>query len=176
MTSTAPAPLLIDQCAPHADFTRTAHVLVDADVATTYRAVRDLDPGRVRGPVADTARRMCGPTVHDLAAGTGWVLLGELPGTEVVFGAVVGFRRPRRREVEARDFVDFATPGHVKIACSLSVLPYGQRRTVLTCEVRARATDPRSWLRLRRRGRFAGPFVGLLERAVLRSIGTAAER
>ncbi|PSL57329.1 hypothetical protein B0I31_102307 [Saccharothrix carnea] len=42
MTSTLPRPLLIDRLSPRPDFTRTAHVVVDADPSTTYRALRGL--------------------------------------------------------------------------------------------------------------------------------------
>jgi hypothetical protein len=192
MTSTIPRPLLIDQLAPRPDSTRTAHVLVDADPATTYRAVREFDFGDLRGPVLDAvtwARRLPDrlkgrPTWHtrmtldDLPVGSGWVRLGECPDAELVFGAIGTFWRPvvRVRDIEARDFTDFSVPGFDKVACSLSVMPYGQRRTLLTYETRATATDPRSWLRFRRYWRVAGPFITLLERAVLWSIKEHAER
>ncbi|MEU4769090.1 hypothetical protein AB0H12_38160 [Actinosynnema sp. NPDC023794] len=192
MTSTLPRPLLIDRLSPRPDFTRTAHVVVDADPSTTYRALRGLDFSDLHGPVLDIvtwARRLPDllrgrPTWHsrmtldDIPAGSGWVRLGELPDTEIVFGAIGTFWRPfvHVRDLEARDFPDFARPGYGKVACSLSVFPYGQRRTVLTYETRTTATDPRAWTRLRRYWRLAGPFITMLEHAVLRSIKEHAER
>lgn len=192
MTSTLPRPLLIDQLAPRPDFTRTAHVVIDADPATTYRALRELDFRDLHEPVLDAvawARRLPAllkgrPTWHtrmtldDIPAGSGWVRLGEIPDTEIAFGAIGTFWRPFTHvpDLEPRDFLDFARPGYGKVACSLSVLPYGQRRTLLTYETRTTATDPRSWVRLRRYWRTARPFLVLLEHAVLRSVKEQAER
>ncbi|MBY8849541.1 hypothetical protein [Saccharothrix longispora] len=190
MTPAVPRPLLIDRFAPRADFGRTSHVLVDADPDTAYRAVRDLDFGAVHGLVLDVAlwlralpgflrgRRPTRTTPHDVVPGTGWAPLGEIPRAEVVFGAVGAFWQPvvHWRDVEARDFVDFAEPGYAKVVCSLSVLPYGQRRAVVTFETRATLTDSRSWSRFRRYWRLVGPFTALLERTALRSVKRQAER
>ncbi|MER5267138.1 hypothetical protein ABTZ99_34095 [Actinosynnema sp. NPDC002837] len=192
MTSTLPRPLLIDQLAPRPDFTRSAHVVVEADPVATYDALRELDFSDLHGPVLDAmtwARRLPNllkgrPTWHarmtldDIPADSGWVRLAELPGTEIVFGAIGTFWRPfvHVRDLEARDFPDFVRPGYGKVVCSLSVVPYGQRRTLLTYDTRTTATDPRSWARLRRYWHLAGPFVTLLEHAVLRSIKEHAER
>ncbi|MEV8438723.1 hypothetical protein AB0425_15215 [Actinosynnema sp. NPDC051121] len=192
MTSTVPRPLLVDQLAPRPDFTRASHVVVEADPATTYRVLRQLDFGDLRGPAPGVvawahrvrARLEGRPSWHtrmpldDLPPGSGWVTLGERPGAEVVVGTIGTSRRPFApvRDLEARAFADFAVPGYGKVACSLSVLPYGQRRSLLTCETRATATDPRSWSRLRRYWWLAGPWTALLERAALRSIKDRAER
>ncbi|GAA0250822.1 hypothetical protein GCM10010492_58830 [Saccharothrix mutabilis subsp. mutabilis] len=193
MTSTAPVPLLVDRFAAPSDFTRTAHVLVDAPPATVFRAVRALDLAQLRHPVLDAAkavrrlparlrgrkhRRPSRRTIADLTAGTDWVLLGERPDTEVVFGAVGRFWRPvvELREVEGRDFADFAEPGYGKVVCSLAVSPYGGRRSVLTYELRVALDDPESWVRFRRYWRVARPFLGLMERVVLRAVKQAAER
>lgn len=192
-TDTAPRPLMIDRFAAPSDFTRTAHVLVDAPPPAVYRAVRELDLARVHHPVLDTAkwarrlplrlrerrprRHPTRLTIADLTAGTDWVLLGERPDAEVVFGAVGAFWKPvvELREVDGRDFADFAAPGCGKVVCSIAVSPYGGRRSVLTYEMRVAMDDPRSWLRFRRYWRVARPFLGLLERTVLRAVKEAAE-
>lgn len=197
MTSSdhAPAPLLIDRVLSRADFTRTAHVLVDADPPTVYQVLRELDLSDVHQPVLDAAkwvrrlprrirdRKHAVPrhptrlTIGDLTAGTDWVLLGERPGSEIVFGAVGKFWRPviELREIEARAFTDFAEPGYGKVACALTVLPYGERRSLLTYEMRVSTDDPTAWVRFRRYWRLAGPFMGVLERAVLHAVKTSAE-
>lgn len=188
--------MLIDQFAPRYDFVRTSHQLVDADPEATYRAVRDLDFTEVHGSVVDLsiwargipermrARRHGPPrvptrlTLGDLAAGSEWVILGEQPGIELVFGAVGRFWKPviEWRTIEPRDFADFAEHGWGKIACSLSTIPYGRNRTLLTYDVRTILDDPRTWVSFRRYWRVIAPFVGAIERATLRTIASAAQQ
>ncbi|WNV84832.1 hypothetical protein [Umezawaea sp. Da 62-37] len=168
---------------------------MDADLATTYRAARELDLTQVGGALVKWAfqvrgipermgSRGNGPprvptrmTLDDLSASSDWVILGERPSAEVAFGAVGRFWKPviEWHEIEPRDFTDFTTPGWGKIACSLSVQPYGQNRTLLTYDVRTILNDPLSWVRFRRYWHLIGPFVGMIERAALRTIAAAAE-
>ncbi len=116
-------------------------------------------------------------TINDLDAGSDWVLLGEQPGQEIVFGAIGKAWQPIVRwvPVEARDFVDFAEPGYAKVVCSISALPYGQRRTLVTAEMRVVLTDPHAWLSFRRYWRISTPFVGVISRAILRTVKHSAE-
>ncbi|MCS7484746.1 hypothetical protein ACFFQW_43265 [Umezawaea endophytica] len=195
-TSTGPHELLVDRFAPRSDFTLAHHRLVDADPDTAYRAVRELDLTEVHGTLVDTSMwlrsipervkyRKRGPvrtptrlTLDDLAAGSERVVLGERPGEEIAFGAVGRFWQPvvEWRPVEPRDFVDFSEPGFGKIVCSLSVLPYGTRRSLVTYDVRTIFDDPPSWVGFRRYWRVVKPFVGVIQRAALRTIADTAER
>ncbi|MET9232252.1 hypothetical protein [Lentzea sp. NPDC003310] len=190
-----PFPLLADQFAPRPDFGRTDHVVVNADPMTAYQAVHELDltdlhgflvttaiglrelPERWRERHRRTPRTPTRMTIDDLANGTDWVVLGEQPGQELVVGAIGKVWRPvvRWRAVDARDFQDFAEPGYAKVVCSLSTLPYGQRRTLVTAETRVVLTDPRAWLSFRRYWRVSTPFVGIISRAVLRTVKHSAE-
>jgi len=192
---TVPRELVIDRFAPRPDFTVVDHRVVDADPDTAYDAVRDLDFTEVHGGLVDAAfwlrglpervrARKRGPvraptrlTLDDLAAGSDWVLLGERPGEEIAFGAVGRFWQPvvEWRRIEARDFTDFAEPGYGKIACSLSVLPYGTRRSLVTYDVRTTLDDPLSWVGFRRYWRVVRPFVGVVQRATLRTVAEHAE-
>jgi len=63
--------LLIDRFLPRFDVTLIEHVVADADIAETWRAVRDLDLMRVHSPLMDAAMRArglpgsrCGPTAR----------------------------------------------------------------------------------------------------------------
>lgn len=188
-----PSPLLADRFAPRSDFGRTDHVVVDADPASTFAAVRDLDLTELHGFLVTAAvvlrelperwkddrepRRRTRLTFRDLDAGTDWVLLGENPGHEIVFGAIGKAWRPVVEwiPVEARDFPDFTEPGYAKVVCSISTLPYGQRRTLVTAEMRVVLTDPRAWLSFRRYWRISTPFVGIISRAILRTVKRSAE-
>jgi hypothetical protein len=195
-TTTVPRELLIDRFAPRSDFGLANHRVVDADPDTAYRAVRELDLTEVHGALVDASMwlrglpermkaRKRGPirvptrlTLDDLTAGSEWVVLGERPGEEITFGAVGRFWQPvvRWRPIEPRDFADFAEPGFGKIVCSLSVLPYGTRRSLVTYDVRTILDDPLSWVEFRRYWRVAKPFVGAIQRATLRTIADTAER
>jgi hypothetical protein len=188
-----PFPLLVDQFAPRSEFGRTDHVVVDADPASTYKAVHSLDLTDLRGFLVTAAvrlrelperwredrspRQRTRLTIQDLDAGTDWVVLGENPGHEIVFGAIGKAWKPVVRwvPVEARDFMDFNEPGYAKVVCSISVLPYGQRRTLVTAEMRVVLTDPRAWLSFRRYWRISTPFVGVISRAILRTVKHSAE-
>ena len=188
-----PSPLLADQFAPRCDFSRVDHVVVDADPVSTYKAVHDLDLTELHGFLVTAAvrlrelperlrqrrtpRQRTRFTLHDLDAGTDWVLLGENPGHEIVFGAIGKAWKPVVKwvPVEARGFADFTEPGYAKVVCSISVLPYGQRRTLVNAEMRVVLTDPRAWLSFRRYWRVSTPFVGVISRAILRTVKRSAE-
>ena len=69
----------------------------------------------------------------------GFLLLGEWPGHEIVFGAVV---QPWKAvtddqpapQVNAGRFAAFNTPGYVKVAFNIRVEPYGSGRALITTE------------------------------------------
>ncbi|MGW6442691.1 hypothetical protein [Lentzea sp. NPDC055074] len=190
-----PSPLLVDRFAPRCEFGRTDHVVVEADPATAFQAVHDLDLTELHGFLVTAAvrlrelpeawrerdrrtpRRRTRLTINDLATGSDWVVLGEQPGQEIVFGAIGKVWQPVVKwvPVEARDFTDFAEPGYAKVVCSISVLPYGERRSLVTAETRVVLTDPHAWLSFRRYWRISTPFIGVISRAVLRTVKHSAE-
>ena len=95
--------MLIESVMPRADALIAVHTMVAAEPAATYRAARHLDfltvrtplltaamwvrglPERLRGNSAAPPARL---RLEDMAAMPGWLLVGERPGSEVVFGAV----------------------------------------------------------------------------------------
>ena len=91
-----PSPLLADRFAPRYEFGRTDHVIVEADPASAFKAVHDLD-------------------------------LTDLHGF------------------------------------------------LVTAEMRVVLTDPRAWLSFRRYWRVSTPFVGVISRAILRTVKHSAE-
>ena len=105
-------------------------------------------------------------------------VLDEREGHEVAFGAVGRFWRGwiAWRDVDPADFAGFGEPGYGKVACSLSVRPYGPHRTLLTYECRTATMDPetrrafaRYWLAIR-------PFARRGMRRTLAAIAADAER
>lgn len=82
---------------------------------------------------------------------TGFMILHETPGREVVVGSVGQFwhlKIPFAR-VAPEDFCDFTEPGWGKLAWSISVEPFGEGSTV-SLELRTTATDEESWEKLNR--------------------------
>ena len=184
--------MLIDTAMPVFDVVLAEHVLVQADPATTYQAVRSLDFLTVRTPLVSTAMWLRGlparlsgkpaepPAKLVLADGDplpGWLVLGETPGRELAFGAVGRFWQPdiEWRDVPREEFAGFAEPGWGKIAADFAVLPYRAGATLLTYECRTATTDPESRRRFQRYWWLVRPFVAHIMRATLRTVQANAE-
>jgi hypothetical protein len=83
--------------------------------------------------------------------GTGFMILQEIPGREVVVGSVGQFWHLQIpfASVNPADFRDFNEPGWGKLAWAISVEPYGEGSTI-SLELRTSATDDESWENLNR--------------------------
>lgn len=190
--------MLLDRYLPRYDVTEAHAVVVDADTSLTWQAVRQGDlsqsavirvllelrslPNRLQRVLT---RQPPGPARPPLALGdmerAGFLLLGESPGREIVFGTIA---RPWKAvtgdepapQVEAGRFAAFDTPGYVKVAFNIRVEPYGSGRALITTETRTAATDPASLRRFARYWTLAGPFSALIRRLTLRIVKSAAER
>jgi len=169
--------MLVDDFLPVYDVSDSVATVVQADIATTWNALMQvdlIDVGRQRPLVAALgALRMLpeivshllhgeappqGPTrlrLHELAAlpaaGGGWVLLGERAQNEIALGLVGMFWRPviRYADVPADRFRDFNEPGYAKTVYALSVNAIDDHRTLLTGLMRTATTDEhaRQWFR-----------------------------
>jgi hypothetical protein len=159
----------------------TADVTLDAaGTADLFDAplVRAIFKGRelLLGAAPDERRRG-----HGLLAqmqSLGWVVLADVPGRELVVGAVT---RPWESNVTFRgvppaDFATFAEPGYVKIAWTLRADPDGHGGSIFRTETRAAATDESARVRFRRYWSFLSPGIILIRRVSLRTIKAAAER
>ena len=108
----------------------------------------------------------------------GWGLLAEVPGKEVLMGAVT---RPWDRDVVFRavppeDFVSFDEPGYVRIAWTLRADPVGPAASIFRTETRAAATDARARSRFRIYWSFFSPGIALIRRLSLGPLKKEAER
>jgi len=190
--------MLLDRYLPQYDVTETHAVVVDADTDLTWQAVRRSDlsrsavirvllelrslPNRLEGVLKGRPSETSRPplTLDDMER-VGFLLLGECPGHEIVFGTVV---QPWKAvteaepapQVEAARFAAFVTPGYVKVAFNLRVEPYGSGRALITTETRTAATDPGSLHRFARYWMFVGPFSALIRQLMLRIAKSDAER
>jgi len=197
-TSTVAAgPLLLDGVLPEFRFTRLETVAVTAGPAAVYRAARELDLLSVHSPLFDAvlwARSLTDrvrnrrppqlPSIRvaDLfdASAKGsqpWVGIGEIPGRELVIGAVGKFWKPtiEWRSVTPAEFPSFAEPGWAKLAAAFVVHPYGDHRSLLTYEARTVCTDRRTTEHFARYWSLTSAGAGLVLRQTLRTVKAAAE-
>ena len=110
----------------------------------------------------------------------GWILLGEEPGVEIVFGQIGRPWKPvgasSGPSVEQAGFAAFDQPGFAKIAFSLGVQPYGAASSIVTMDTRIVLTDPKSRQLFARYWTLVGPFVRLIDRMTLRLLGAELRR
>jgi hypothetical protein len=118
---------------------------------------------------------------HGLLALTksiGWGVLAEVPGREVVMGAVT---QPWEANVVFRplpphEFVGFDEPGYVKIVWTLRADPIGADASIFRTETRAVATDAAARAKFRRYWSLLSPGIVLIRWASLRPLRAEAER
>jgi hypothetical protein len=108
----------------------------------------------------------------------GWGVLAEVPGREVVMGAVT---RPWEADVTFRalppaEFAAFSEPGFVKIAWTLRADPVDGGTSIFRTETRAVATDAAARERFRKYWAWASPGIALIRRLSLRPLKREAER
>jgi hypothetical protein len=163
--------MLADYFLPEYDVSDAVATVVDADLATTWNALMDvdlIDVGRKRPLVGilgairilpdivshmlhgePPQRRPEHLRLRDMAQLSldegGWVLLGERPRDEIALGVVGKFWRPviEFAKVPADRFLEFAEPGYAKTIYSLSVRSLDSRRTLLSGTMRTATTDAR---------------------------------
>ncbi|WP_235783787.1 hypothetical protein [Amycolatopsis orientalis] len=191
--------LLIDRFLPRFDVTLIEHVVVDAAVAETWQAVRDLDLTRVHTPLMDVAMSARGipaglarwlgrakpaePLTElklDSPGLPGWLSLGRTDGQEIVLGAIGRFWRPDIQWYDVTgmspdEFAVFAEPGWGRIAAGFSLRPYGNARTLVSYEARTATDDLASARRFARYWWLVRPFVRIVMRATLGVIRQDAE-
>ncbi|MBL9215880.1 MAG: hypothetical protein JNG83_10435 [Opitutaceae bacterium] len=123
------------------------------------------DPRRPRGLLAETRA-------------LGWEVLAEVPGREIVVGAVT---RPWEanvifRAVPPDEFARFCEPGFVKIVWNLRADPVDAGHCLFRAETRVIATDSAARARFRRYWAFLSAGIVLIRWLSLRPIRSAAER
>ena len=191
--------LMIDRFLPQYDFAVVHASVFRASPEVCYQAARGLD--LLRDPVIRTllglrslpqrvADRLGGnraasgegvPTFGlDDMVRNGWILLGEEPGVEIVFGQIGRPWKPvgasSGPSVEQGGFAAYDEPGFAKIAFGLRVQPYGITSSIVTMDTRIALTDPKSQQLFGRYWTLVGPFVRLIDRMTLRLLGAQLSR
>lgn len=162
--------MLVDELMPVYDVSDAVATVVEADLATTWAALMEVDlieVGRQRPLVAALgALRMLPEIVSHLLHGElppgqpehlrlrdlttlpldkgGWVLLGVREQEEIALGLVGKFWRPVIEFANVSTpvaFRDFAEPGFARTVYALSVRALDPRRTLLSGVMRTATTD-----------------------------------
>ena len=183
---------LLEKFVPVFDVDERHETTVAAPAPVTWDVARHIDMGRSRLVRAifrgrelmmrsTPAEPQATEETFDLLAQTlalGWRVIAEVPGHELVVGAVTKPWEPNPvfRGLSPEEFTAFAEPGYVKIAWTIRVDPIGTSASVFSTETRAVATDDVSRRRFRRYWRLVSPGVVLIRREMLRLVKRSAER
>ena len=180
--------LLLDQFMPLYDVATRHERRIGALPEDVLAAARQMD--MLGSPIARaifrTRELVLGATGAPRAARTlmeevtamGWRVLAEVPGREVVVGAVT---KPWEPDVTFRPlppdaFAAFAEPGYVQIAWTLRADPDGRGGTIFRTETRARATDAEARTKFRRYWACFSPGMWLIRWTMLAPLASAAAR
>ena len=118
-----------------------------------------------------------GRPLLETALASGFVLLAEEPGRELVLGLVlVAPPTTLRENLTPSRFRDLAEPGYAKAALAFQIDDEGGGWTALVTETRVFATDPGTARRFALYWRAIYPGSALLRRTWLRAIRRRAER
>jgi hypothetical protein len=183
------ADALLDRFMPSYEIVERHHVRIAAPAAITLSAAQQVDLQgspvvraiiRARevilGSTPGTRERPRG--LLEEVQSIGWGVLAEIPGREVVLGAVT---RPWEANVTFRalppeEFAAFSEPGYVKIAWTLRADPIDPAHSVFRTETRVLATDPTARARFRRYWSFVSPGIIIIRWALLGPVKKEAER
>ena len=179
----------LDRFMPACEIAERHHVHVAAPAAITLAAACDVDlqqsaiiraifKGRelILGSDPDQPGHPRG--LVPFAKGLGWGVLDEIPGREIVFGAVT---RPWEANVVFRAlpphaFAAFNEPDYVKIAWTLRADPIDARESIARTETRVTTTDPGAREKFRRYWAVFSPGIVLIRRVMLKRVKAEAER
>ncbi len=147
----------LDQIIPTWHFGNHHQIVVEAPVERVSEAFESLRLDRDASWLVRALFRArglsfpSGPTPRTALTASGFSVLGERPGREIVFGIAGKFWAPREmahlvRVPDARAFTEFARPGQAKGAMNFRVEPLDDDRTLLATETRVWCSDRRARL------------------------------
>lgn len=177
---------LLDEVLPEFDYRsrHDQHVLASPEVVA--RAVERYDMGRDASPLVRVLFRLRGlkvPTgsLRDALTGSGFGVLAERPGEEVVVGTIGRFWALREQDYLERprsleDFHTFSPPGWAKGAMTLRVEPRDDGSSTLVTETRVFCMDDHARRRFAFYWTLIGVFSGWIRRDLLGGIARVAEQ
>lgn len=180
---------ILDDFMPTFEVRDRHEIRVAAPAEVTYAAAREMDldhSGVVRAIFrgrellmrATAGERDKSQSFLSEVLSLGWGVLAEVPGREIVLGAVT---RPweanvRFRSIPQADFAAFKDPRYVKIVWNLSVEPLGPTESVFRTETRVTTTDAYARRRFRRYWAVFSPGIRLIRRESLGIVRADAEQ
>lgn len=180
---------LLDRFVPRYDIAERHHILIDAPAEITFAAAREMDLNQssiaraifrtrevVLGAEPDTATRPRGLVA--LTTSIGWGVLAEVPGRELVMGAVT---QPWKanvvfRSLPSNEFAAYHEPGYVKIVWTLRADPVNAAQSIFRTETRAVATDEDARRKFRRYWSLLSPGIIVIRWMALGPLKADAER
>jgi hypothetical protein len=180
---------LLDRFMPVCDVAERHHIRVEAPAEITFASACEMD--MLRSPIIRAifrAREVLLGSRPDTAVqprgllastrSLGWGVLAEVPGREVVMGAVT---QPWQANVTFHpippdEFAAFNEPGYVKIVWTLRADPIDATQSMFRTETRAIATDARARTKFRRYWSFLSPGIIAIRRIMLTPLKVDAER
>jgi hypothetical protein len=179
---------LLDRFMPEYEIAEQHQVKVaaPADITFSTACAMDLqDSETIRAIFKARELLLCAkPRGADLPRGLlaqtealGWVVLAEIPGREIVMGAITEPWRgtPVFKGVPPDQFAAFHEPGHVKIAWTLRADSAGPNKSVFRTETRAICTDAESRTKFRLYWSFLSAGIILIRKMSLGPLKKAAE-
>jgi hypothetical protein len=180
---------VLDSFLPVYDVVERHRIRIDAPAAITLAAVIDMklqDVAAIRA-IFKGREWILGASSSGAAAprgileetlSIGWLVLAEIPGREVVVGAVT---RPWEadvtfRSVPSAEYASFNEPDYVKIVWTLRADPLGATSSMFRTETRAFATSLTARRRFRRYWAFLSPGILLIRQLSLAPLKAEAER
>jgi len=180
---------VMDRFIPVYDVVERHHVRVAAPAEVTYVAACEMDLQRspaIRALFKSRELLLCSRpdrvtrprAVVPLVLNLGWGILAEVPGREIVFGAVTQPWLPNVtfRSMPPQEFVRFRGPGYAKIVWSLRADPVGPVQSIFRTETRVCTTDPTAWVHFRRYWSVLSAGILAIRWLSLREVKTDAEQ
>ena len=165
----------------------TAYVNAPPDITFAASCDVDLLRSRIIQAIFKGRELALGATPEDaarprglvaLTKSLGWGVLAEIPGREIVMGAVTKpwTANPVFRALPPDAFAAFDEPDYVKIAWTLRVDQLGPDASLARTETRVIATDLAARRKFRRYWSIFSPGIVLIRRVALRLTKQDAER
>ena len=179
---------LLDRFMPTFDVVERHHLHVAAPADVTYAASTEMDlqdsaivraifRARELALGADDDPKTPSGGLVAVTTALGWRVLVDVPGREIVLGAVTQpwMPNPVFRGLPPEEFASFAEPGFVKIIWNLRADPKGPAQSIARTETRAVATDSKARTAFSRYWTFVSPCIWLIRELGLHLVKKDAE-
>ncbi|MFZ0735054.1 MAG: hypothetical protein WAM79_22245 [Candidatus Sulfotelmatobacter sp.] len=186
MNTGAPDRSKIDEFLSIYDFSATYQIGIHAPPSVVYECLLRSDFNdlwlvrllmMLRGGGRPPRNRAPGD-LHQRLQGTGFVILDDVPGEELVIGVAGKFWRPdgmRCLDLTAGDFAAFARAGYAKAAWNFKLRTESSTSTVLSTETRIKCFGRAALWKFRFYWSSVNTFSGLIRKAILKHVKTEAE-